>query len=106
MVKLTKQTEERHSESRMRQIRKSGSMRGREASDGFSPYSTLVTVYRVTHVLGSHPPRVESSGSGGQVSLGRLMPRTRGRGGQVLRAICMSRFVQAVGSVAAQAIEA
>ena len=41
MVKLTKQTEERHSESRMRQIRKSGSMRGREASDGFSPYSTL-----------------------------------------------------------------
>ena len=40
MVKLTKQTEERHSESRMRQIRKSGSMRGREASDGFSPYST------------------------------------------------------------------
>jgi hypothetical protein len=42
MAKLKKQTEERHSESRMREIRKSGSMRGSSAAatPPVAPYST------------------------------------------------------------------
>jgi hypothetical protein len=41
-----KQTEERHSESRMREIRKSGSMRGSAgaAQPPVAPYSTQICV--------------------------------------------------------------